>query len=749
MYYGYGSPVFHYYASLTYWLGSAAHLLLGYSALDFLRWLIALGIFISGAGMYLFMRQQVGRLAGVLAGVAYVYSPYLFYTEPYGRGAYPEMLAFVLLPYFMLAFGRVLRTARAADMVLAACMTLLLILTHNLMALTFAVLLVGWILWQSAMAAVGYVRRLRKMRSATDLAGGHTAQAPNPPLQTFLMVLNTAQGRAFIALALGVLLGAFFWLPVVLEAGAVTLRNLTAVAELDYQQHFIPLSVLLWFVPTLDQGAINGLVHVFAVGVAQWAFALSGVIAIGYYTVEALALRRKFPLWQPTLFFALAALALLFLITPAASSFWESFRLLQYLQFPWRFLGPLAFCLAFLVGLNAVWIERVTRNWSAGWTAVFVALPILLAFPMFNPPEWLNKNVDETIGGYLQEEISLRQSGTTYTNEYRPAAVAYMPGHTPRLIADYSDGYPINKANPPAGVNLALIRNDPQYNEWTVQSDSDFTLEVFTFAWAGWTAEVDGQIVPITPSPTHGLITFPVPAGAHTVKLYLGLTIPRILGNVLSALGVIGLLAVLRLLSLPEERRVPRLLREPIRPEHRTGLAIAALIVFGLGIPLLAAGEMWRNTPYGSSPAQYVVNYQLGDDTRLIGYDLNGTEFRRGDVLQLRLYWLPLQMGTVNFSTFVHVALPETRPAAQADKLHPGGRAMKEWWFTTGYIFDDYTIPLPSDMAAGEYQLYVGFYTCELMPADNCGNGFRPVVTDASGNAIGDKVPLTVLRMVE
>nr|MCU0514806.1 6-pyruvoyl-tetrahydropterin synthase-related protein [Anaerolineae bacterium] len=264
MYYGYGSPVFHYYASLSYYLGAALMLLLNLTALDALRWLIVLALFLGAAGMYSFMKQQAGpaagRLAGLLAGLAYVYSPYLVYTEPYGRGAYPEMLAFALFPLVLLAFGRLRRTGRGRDLALAALLGGLLILSHNLMAVTLTALLAGWLLWQ-------FPGDLWQARRAWHTAG-------NDPRGFWWAQRGRLKPLAALALALG--LTAYFWLPVLLEAGEVQLTNLTAVAELDYTQGFLDLPTLLAAPPIMDNGAINGLLHVLSVGVPQWVLAATG-----------------------------------------------------------------------------------------------------------------------------------------------------------------------------------------------------------------------------------------------------------------------------------------------------------------------------------------------------------------------------------------------------------------------------------------------------------------------------------------
>src|SRR5262245_15535943 len=67
MYYGYGSPVFHYYASLTYYVGAGLMLGLGLTALDALRLLIVISTLLSAVGLYSFMKQQGGRHVGIPA----------------------------------------------------------------------------------------------------------------------------------------------------------------------------------------------------------------------------------------------------------------------------------------------------------------------------------------------------------------------------------------------------------------------------------------------------------------------------------------------------------------------------------------------------------------------------------------------------------------------------------------------------------------------------------------------------------
>jgi hypothetical protein len=99
--------------------------------------------------------------------------------------------------------------------------------------------------------------------------------------------------------------------------------------------------------------------------------------------------------------------------------------------------------------------------------------------PMFYVPEWINTTVDTTTAGYHKAELSGLQMATTYSNEYLPIGVKTMPGATERLIADYADGYPVNKANIdtlPEDVQLEPLEHGPQHDIWRSESEHAYTL---------------------------------------------------------------------------------------------------------------------------------------------------------------------------------------------------------------------------------------------------------------------------------
>jgi hypothetical protein len=452
---------------------------------------------------------------------------------------------------------------------------------------------------------------------------------------------------------------------------------------------------------------------------------------------------------------------MVFLMTPFSESIWARVGPLAFLQFPWRFLGPSVFCLAVLVGANGLWLERLPARLSAALAGAAVVLIIGLALPAFYAPEWVHTTVDSSVAAYQQAEVRGLQRATTFSNEFLPKAVKVEPDPTQELLAAYAAGYPVDKLHRetlPPGATADLLEHGPQHDAWRIASPTPFQMEVLTFDFAGWTAEVDGATVPITPSDPHGLITFSVPAGEHTVRLYLGMTPPHTLAAAVSLLALVGVVALsvfqartaitgdtigarhaLPLQTLP-------LTDMPLKRSAVFGLIGGGVAALMLAFALLRPGGAWLDSPPGQAyPAGHQVVYHFGDDIQLLGYDLNSQSFHPGDHLELSVYWFAQRTPIYGYASFVHVSIGGP-PVAQADKQNPAGRPTKEWT-PAGYIRDDYDIELPATMPPGDYQLLIGLYTCDTRPAGECGNGDRLTVTDASGKAVGDALPLTTIQV--
>ena len=99
--YGYGYPIFNYYAPLFYFMGQALHVV-GISLEWALKAAILITFYLYPLGMYLFARRWLPRAAALAAAVAYLYAPYRFY-EAFIQGDYPQFLALAIVPFCLWA----------------------------------------------------------------------------------------------------------------------------------------------------------------------------------------------------------------------------------------------------------------------------------------------------------------------------------------------------------------------------------------------------------------------------------------------------------------------------------------------------------------------------------------------------------------------------------------------------------------------------------------------------------------------
>lgn len=121
----------------------------------------------------------------------------------------------------------------------------------------------------------------------------------------------------------------------------------------------------------------------------------------------------------------------------------------------------------------------------------------------------------------------------------------------------------------------------------------------------------------------------------------------------------------------------------------------------------------------------------LGDGIALLGYDAQPATLNAGDVLYVQLYWLIDTPPTADWTIFVHL-LEETTSAADDSNdsmllrvaghdSRPGAGSLPTTHWQAGWqILDEYQVPLPPELPAGEYIVAVGLYQADgtTLPAD-------------------------------
>lgn len=508
---GYGFPFFNFYAPLSYYFAELTSLLAGNLNLG-MRLAFALGFYLTGLTTYLLARDHFSRPAALVTAVAAIYAPYFAY-DVYFRGNLAESLAWPLLPLALWSIGRLARTHERRYLLLTAVSYAAILLTHNVFALIFSPLLALYGLWEIRDWRLEIVANLQSLISS---------------------------------LLLGLGLATFFWLPAIAERGLVHSDRLLVPPIFVYWGNFVTLAEIFTPPQTVYADLINPS-PARALGLVPLLLALPGLL-FGWRLPH---LRRV------VIFFGAATAVYVFLMTAASEPLWANLPLIEYVQFPWRLLGPAALTLAMLIGasidtLAAIVFRKpypVTRDpYAVSPTSQFTIhnskftiLPIFFITALIlSALPWLDARfcpglADPTIADVQAFERDSATIGTTAKGEYLPRTVEYMP--------EEPAAEPFAPL-PEMAVLLSATRS-PLRLEAAVQASEPFTLTANIFDYPGWRAELNGRSVPITPAPGTGLITLPVPSGNHTVTIRFASTPLRTAATAISWLSLIALAFIL------------------------------------------------------------------------------------------------------------------------------------------------------------------------------------------------------------
>jgi hypothetical protein len=134
---------------------------------------------------------------------------------------------------------------------------------------------------------------------------------------------------------------------------------------------------------------------------------------------------------------------------------------------------------------------------------------------------------------------------------------------------------------------------------------------------------------------------------------------------------------------------------------------------------------------YTTPPLEHSLNYRLGAQIALIGYDLARSSVKPGESLRLRLYWQAVQRPAADYTIFAQVRAADNQIVAQKDNPPQAGAYPTSFWDAGEVVIDDRVIEIPADAPPGSYPLKIGMY----LPA----NGTRLPI---DGNAAVTEVAL-------
>jgi len=690
--YGLGYPFFSYYAALPYYLvGLLA--LVGLDLLTAIKLVQTLGFVAAALAMYGWTRGLTrSRWAAWLAAVAYTVAPFHL-VNVYVRGdSLSEFYAFVFYPLVLWALDRTPEVRGPISLVPAALAYAGLVLTHNISALIFTPFVILYLV----------IRWLGRDLDRKSLLIGHCS--------------------LFIAL----LLSTWFWLPVLVEKEFVQTGVLTE-GYYHYTGHF-RADDLVQRRFLFDYGITPGGDTPFAMGLVQALSALFGGL-----TLAARAFRRRCPVCtepgrrepiagrlQAGWWFVLVGLLLsTAMITPLSKPLWDCLPLLQFAQFPWRFLSVQALFTA------AATASLVPERSAAGGSQlairssqpVAIALPValLLVVSALLPvhPERLSiGRADVTAGRLHLYELFTGNIGTTTNHEYLYQAVVPRPFTSDALI---EPGAP-PRAIPLDGASLEamLVQRTPTRQVWRVWGEGGGIAFPLLY-WPGWGARVDGEPVEVWPVEGSGYVALEVGAGEHTVVLHLGRTPIRAVAEAVSLLALVGLLVIViasqvrgaksKIRVRPEIRR--RMLSLIARCFLLAGLLALGFLSLALVLSLREAPAASTDLTMDFEQMAYLHHNPEGVDfggvARLAGYRLSAEELAPGEVLTVALDWTEVKDG---YTAMVRLVSPaavryDVEPLAEAS-CEPG---------TTGCA--SLRLRLPDDIPRSIYFLQLRLFGAE------------------------------------
>jgi hypothetical protein len=723
--FGFGFPLFNYYAPFSYY-AVLPLTLLGVPVETAVRFSYLLALLLLAGSLYRWAGQLFGCPAGLVAALAAVYAPYILF-DVHHRGVLPEVWGLAWLALALAALYDCWLHPTPGRLALLALSYAGLLFSHNILALIGTPLLLGYLLflWWT------------------------TPQSPAPIPYSLPPTLT--------ALILGLGLSAFFWLPAFFERELVQIHKLYDSANFYYGNHFLAWRDLPAVPQTADPALVNPAIP-FTFGLLPLLLAGLNLLPGGYtHSINAHSVNAHRS--------ALALLVGLFtlLMLPLSLPVWDNLPLVEFIQFPWRLLGPATLLLAVLAGAG---IARLPERWRWPGAVLSGTAMLLLALPWLFPGS-LERLADPTPPAVIEHEMETGALGTTAAGDYLPVQVAQLPP-ADRLLPLYQTAAPnyliprLDQTRLP--VEVAILEANYGLTEATIRyrSEAAFTAVFHWFYFPGWRAELNGRAHPFGASDPEGLIQLDLPAGEHSLHLKFGSTPLRRAATAVSWLSLLLLLATvwwwLERNDLPPGRQEREEEQEKLGDSSallRTSLRVFAvkfyplllIALFGLGLAgiktvyLDEADTIFRRSRFdGQQVSGLAQPLQVNFDQQLIllGYELETPQTPADGLVDLTLYWRAAQPLAQEFSTAVHLLDEQGRRYGQQDSFHPAGLPTTRWQMTE-YARDRHQIAFWPGTPPGEYRLLVRVYERE--------NGRLHPILNEIGQPIATEYELTTVTI--
>lgn len=524
---GYGMPLFEFYAPLPYFLG-AIFSLLGASLVWATKIVFILTSLISALGMYFWAREFYEEKIAILSGGLFTLASYRA-MDIFARGALSETMAIAAIPWIFWGLTRIVKNEKKAVLITVTGFVVL-ILSHNITTMLVAPSLILYLLVM--------ITKEKKW--------------PKVELKKILVLLLTAASLSFA-------LTAFYLLPAFGEQNYTQLKTWILQDYFNYKLHFVYPKQFFW-----DRFGYGGSGYgdndglSFFLGWVQLGLLTLTGLATGWQGMKNLSQRKKF--FTQDLIFSGGIGAILFfnlwMTTYFSQAIWQvNEKLLAFAQFPWRFLGIAIAFLAILAPLVLTFLPKKRQvTFFSGENLFLIGIWLILGVTSWNYFLGDQNNHIEAEKFYNDDPTYIRQEMSQVMVDYLPQKFA----NSWEAVPEAKKFFRVDSKTK-AEVNLQRVLIDKMANKiYQVEASQAATLELTIADYPNWEIMVNQQKQEKKVS-QRGNLLVQIPAGTSIIAVSLQPTKLRYGANMISLIAWLGVGGIsLKYLWQKKSRKISR-----------------------------------------------------------------------------------------------------------------------------------------------------------------------------------------------
>lgn len=454
---GYGLPLFEFMYPMVNYIASSLHLI-GMEFVSTFKISTALGYLSAAIFCFLWLRKRFGLYPAVIGTIAASYVPYWF-VEMYVRGTIGEVWAVA----FVFAF---LFFVENKSFVLGSFALAGIILSHNILAMLFFPLLVTYAVWRSSW-------------------------------------------KWLLTVVCGMGIAAWFWLPAITES-----RYMAGLNTVNFRDHFASVAELLipsWGTEFSGENGSGNLMSL-QIGIGPLLWLLSGLgMGIARWGLKKTG---ESAVWL------LVMVTAIVMTLPISLPLWETIKVLQLTQYPWRFLVYSIPVVAYIAAYTA---RSIKHRWI---TLVLTFMTVLLSF------------------SYTRGVVYAPRSDAYYSARSNfTDGTSSMGNSLSTIWAPWKQRKPVSALTDTKGevISYSALTDRYLHKTYEVTQSKPENLRINVLYFPGWTVTVDGSEALIDYR-TNGTLDFRMPSGTHVINAVMRETPVRVFADILSVVSLVSLI---------------------------------------------------------------------------------------------------------------------------------------------------------------------------------------------------------------